>query len=132
MSMSKKRAGKLAENVYNRETGSKNGALGDLKDYGSVSLDGADAAADSVDRQTNIENAQDERQVKNKKARTLQKAGEEAAAKIKKRRKQKLKDSNNVKFEEDYNYPTGNIPSIGKDPIYDKEDKKKVGSGSAF
>ena len=62
---------------------------------------------------------------------SLQKAGEDAMKKITDRKK-KLKDSNNVKFEEDYNYPTGNIPSNGKDPIYDKEDKKKVGSGSAF
>ena len=85
MAMDQKRANKLASDVYKRKTGSKKGALGDLRDYGSVSLEGADAAADSVDRQRKIENAQDKRQ----KANSVQRAGQLAAEKIAKRKKQK-------------------------------------------
>ncbi len=59
-------------------------------------------------------------------------AGKAAKKKIDERKAKLKKNNNNTKFEEDYNYPTGNIPSKGKDPVYDKEKKKKVGSGSAF
>ena len=120
--MNMKRKEDLIKSAYKRASGRSTNPSEDYKAGGinNVSLDGSRAGTASVDRQTSIESAQDERQAKNRAARKIVKAKEALAAKAKAKSRTITTPSGG-----DNDKPGAKVPEMGNGNSYDREKRRK-------